>query len=104
MEGNIETDHQRMARELRAWAEASVQKLEDAFALAELPPLVGAGRITITPEGIHVELGGVSVRTVLALSDFVLAHARCLGRVQQGEIVPTGLAELPYVRCELDAE
>ncbi|MDH6115705.1 hypothetical protein [Kitasatospora sp. GAS204B] len=90
-----------MARELREWAEAALDQLDDAFKVAELPPLLGVRITTLMREGVHVELGGCNIRTVQALTAFVLAHARCLGRVQRGEIVPTGLAQLPRVRGEM---
>ncbi|MDH6108839.1 hypothetical protein P3T36_002970 [Kitasatospora sp. MAP12-15] len=104
MEGEVETEEQRMARELRDWAERTLDQLDDAFKVAELPSLLGVRIITLRREGVHVELGGCNIRTVQALTAFILAHARCMGRVQRGEIVPSGLAELPAVRMELGDE
>lgn len=92
-----------MARELREAAEQAVDAMVDALALAGLPPLLSlaAGRISLLPEGVHVEIGGCNVRTLQAIADYIAAHAACLGRVVRGEAVPTGMAELPIVRNEL---
>lgn len=87
----------------REAAERAIAAMEDALALAGLPPLPGllAGRVSPTSAGVHVELGGCSVRVLQAIADYLTDHTRCTGRVVRGEIVPTGMVELPAVRWEL---
>ncbi|GAA1264152.1 hypothetical protein GCM10009665_62020 [Kitasatospora nipponensis] len=93
----VEGRGEREEREQRAAAERVVDAMVDALALAGLPPLPGlsAGRVTVTPDGVHVEIGGCTVRALRALAEHVTAHAGCTGRVLRGETVPSGLAELP---------
>ncbi|GAA1236050.1 hypothetical protein GCM10009665_27820 [Kitasatospora nipponensis] len=85
-----------------AAAERAVDAMVDALAVAGLPPLasLAAGRLTRTPDGVHVQIGGCSVGTLQAIADHIAAHARCTGRILRGETVPTGLAELPALRAE----
>ncbi|WP_329568309.1 hypothetical protein [Kitasatospora sp. NBC_01266] len=91
------------AREQREAAELAIAALVDALAVAGLPSLVAleGARITITPVGAHIELGGCGSRVVQAIADHIAAHACCTGRLVRGSLVPTGLAELPAVRGEL---
>ncbi|MDH6115964.1 hypothetical protein [Kitasatospora sp. GAS204B] len=101
---SVESPEDRACREQREAAELAVAALVDALALAGLPPLValeGGARITITPAGAHIEIGGCGVRTLTAITDHIAAHAHCTGRVLRGSVVPTGLAELPSLREEL---
>ncbi|MDH6108467.1 hypothetical protein P3T36_003889 [Kitasatospora sp. MAP12-15] len=92
-----------MAGDLREAAQRAVDYLVDGLAVNGLPALPGleGGRVTLMPHGIHVEIGGASVRTVRAIADFLHEHAHCDGRVIPGEIVPSRLAELPTLRGEL---
>ncbi|MCX4749753.1 hypothetical protein OG455_30290 [Kitasatospora sp. NBC_01287] len=100
----VEPPEEREVREARAAAERAVARLVDALAVAGLPPLPsleGGGSITRTTAGYHVQLGGCGVRTVEALTQYVVDHARCTGRVVRGELLPARLAELPGVREEM---
>lgn len=92
-----------MAGELREAAQRAVDALVDGLRLNSLPALPGleGGRVTLTPHGVHIEIGGCNVRAVQAIADFLRDHARCSGRVVSGAVVPTGLAELSVVRREL---
>ncbi|MFI9271184.1 hypothetical protein ACIGXM_10795 [Kitasatospora sp. NPDC052896] len=98
-----DADERRVREHLREAAEAA-QALEDALDLHWIPPLVSlaARRISSTSAGAHVELGGCSARTALAIADCLTAHARCLSRIIPGTTLPTGLAQLPVVRRELN--
>lgn len=99
----VETAEDHMVREVRETAERAVRALVDALSLAGLPPLLGleGGRITLTDHGVHIELGGCNVRTLLAIAQYLTDHAACAGRVIRGEVVPSGMAELSSVRDEL---
>ncbi|WP_329563340.1 hypothetical protein [Kitasatospora sp. NBC_01266] len=102
---SVDPTGDRDPRELREAAERAVAALVDALALAGLPPLValeGGARITVTRAGAHIEIGGCGVRTLTAITDHIAAHAHCTGRVVRGSVVPTGLAELPSLRAELN--
>lgn len=85
--------------EQRAAAEGAVAAMEDALALAGLPPLaaLAAGRVTVTPAGVHVELGGCSTATLLAIAHYLADHARCTDRV------PPWMAQLPSLRGEVSS-
>ncbi|GAA1229771.1 hypothetical protein GCM10009665_20250 [Kitasatospora nipponensis] len=87
-------------RAQRDAAERVVDELVAALELAGLPPLpaLAAARLTNTPLGVHVELGGCGVRVVQALAGHLTAHARCTGRIITGTVLPPGLAELSPVR------
>ncbi|MEY9943359.1 hypothetical protein ABH937_000414 [Kitasatospora sp. GAS1066B] len=100
----VELPEDREIRELREAAERAVRAFADALAVAGLPTLpglAGGGRISRTPAGFHVEIGGCGVRTLEALTHYVVDHAHCLGRVVRGEALPARLAELPGVRSEM---
>ncbi|GAA1239685.1 hypothetical protein GCM10009665_33010 [Kitasatospora nipponensis] len=100
---SFESPDERFVREQRAAAMRTVTAMVDALALAGLPPLVSlaAARVTWTPHGVHIELGGCGVRTLQAIADHISEHAHCTGRVIPGHTLPSGLAELPGVRKEL---
>ena len=102
----VESQDDRMLRELRKAAGRTVTAMVDALALAGLPPLpsLSGGRVTIMEHGLHIEIGGCNIRTLQAIADHIEAHAGCMGRVIRGETVPTGLAELPPLYRELSAE
>ncbi|MFE0462266.1 hypothetical protein ACFW1A_23740 [Kitasatospora sp. NPDC058965] len=109
MDMRLETQEQRRIREFRELAEYAVQRLEGALRISGLPflPSLAAGRITITEYGAHINLGGCNPHTMLALADWVEAHARCTGRIARGAILPARLAELPVLHSKLrkhDAE
>ncbi|MFI9273698.1 hypothetical protein ACIGXM_23730 [Kitasatospora sp. NPDC052896] len=97
------TIEQHQARLYRLEAERAIRSLADTLDLAGLPPLVGleAFRITVTPAGAHVELGGCGARALQAISDYLAAHTRCLDRVIRGVTLPARLAELPTLPREL---
>ncbi|MFI9275110.1 hypothetical protein ACIGXM_31015 [Kitasatospora sp. NPDC052896] len=98
-----DTTQLRQELDHRAEAELAVRTLVRALEVAGLPPLVGleAFRITNTRHGAHVELGGCGARTLLAIAEYLLAHALCVARVIPGAAVPAGLAELSTVRMGL---
>ncbi|KJS53433.1 hypothetical protein VM98_25285 [Streptomyces rubellomurinus subsp. indigoferus] len=75
-------------RQFRAEAEAAADAVETAWRIAGLPstpnvmPIVqGRG----LPKGPHVSLGGCHAQTALALARYLTAHARCTGRLVDGE-------------------
>jgi hypothetical protein len=106
MDTRLETEEQRMVRELREWAEDAVQRLENALAVAGLPvlPSLSAGRITITPDGgVHVQLGGCSPRALFRLADWIEAHARCAGRIVPSAAVSGRVVQLPVLQSEVRA-
>ncbi|MDH6131374.1 hypothetical protein P3T37_000743 [Kitasatospora sp. MAA4] len=92
-----------MVGELREAAQRAVGALVDALELNGLPPLPGleGGRVTVSPYGVHIEIGGCNVRTVQAIADCLKDHACCSGRVLPGTVVSAGLAELSFVRREM---
>lgn len=75
-------------RKYRAEAEAAADAVETAWRIAGLPsapdvmPIVRGRGVA---EGPHVSLGGCHARTALALADYLKAHARCTGRLVDGE-------------------
>ncbi|MFI6445183.1 hypothetical protein [Kitasatospora sp. NPDC050543] len=75
--------HERMA-------ERAAGELEDALRLADLPPLVSLSPSNATGHviGGHVQIGGANAQTVIAIAQFIRAHAVCIGRV-----VATGAGE-----------
>jgi hypothetical protein len=103
MDARLETEEQRITRELRALAEEAVRALEDALRVAGLPPLpsLAAGRITITEHGVHIHLGGCNPRTMVRLAQWIRAHARCTGRITPGSTLPPPLAQLPTLLPEV---
>ncbi|MDH6109752.1 hypothetical protein P3T36_005447 [Kitasatospora sp. MAP12-15] len=92
-----------MVDDLREAAQQAVDALVGALRLNNLPalPSLEGGRITLTPHGVHIEIGGCNVRTVQAIADCLMDHARCSNRVVPGTVVSSGVAELSTVRMEL---
>jgi hypothetical protein len=103
MDMRLETEEQRAVRELRSLAEMAVQRLEGALRAAGLPvlPSLAAGRITVTADGVHIHLGGCNPRTMVALADWIEAHARCTGRILRSAPLPAQLAQLSHLHDEL---
>lgn len=99
----VEDADQRRVREYQQEALRALRLLVQGLELAGLPPLISLeGEFaTGTRHGGHVHLGGANARVVQALADFLHDHAHCGGRILQGEILPTPVAELPSVRREL---
>lgn len=82
----LDAEHDRLITVHEQMAARAADALVDALRLAGLPPLVSLSPDCATglANGGHVQLGGANAQTVMAIAQFIRAHAVCTRRILPG--------------------